>query len=614
MHSPTLSGTTQLDSYRPLFLPTILIGDSRLGGISATISSYESLALRGYIVDSILLFRDEYYRNWEYLHPYFAEKGVKVHTIDSPPSKVADYHENLTTTEKYYMDIVPTSGQGAVFDAIKHLDHCHKTRLEELESMPRRTLESVWWPFVQHAHYTQEKDVAIIDSASGDTFTVYNGHQPQATSPSLLEPQFDGSASWWTQAIGHAHPSLTLAAARAAGRYGHTMFPQAVHLPALKLAETLVKDGPGKGWASRAFFSDDGSTGMEVALKMALRAFCVREQGGLQEGKDRVNRRDLGILGLKGSYHGDTIGAMDACEEAGVYTCEWHEAKGYWLDSPTVSIRNGRTVIELPDAIGHDSKEIETESLGWTYSVEERLQTPLADVYRVHIDSTLQRLHGKGRTLAALVLEPVVMGAGGMIFVDPLFQRVLVDVVRSTNFYSQSSLISSKSSSPKEWSGIPVIFDEVFVGLYRLGMKSTIPLLGVNPDISVNAKILTGGLVPMSVTLASDSIFKAFWSDKKADALLHGHSYTAYPLGCEVANEALSLVEKLRHSEGWKDSKVKWSNTAVDGLKSNSVWSFWDPQFVSDLSKLPCVGEVMTLGTVLSVKVADDNSGMFSSF
>ncbi|KAK7691116.1 hypothetical protein QCA50_006219 [Cerrena zonata] len=248
VHSPTLSGTTQLDSYRPLFLPTILIGDSRLGGISATISSYESLALRGHIVDSILLFRDEYYRNWEYLDPYFAGKGVKVHTIDPPPPKVADYHENLTTTEKYYQDIVPSGGQGAIFDAIKHLDSCHKSRLEELESMPRRTLESVWWPFVQHAHYVEDKDVAVIDSALGDAFTVYNGNQPQSASPSLLEPQFDGSASWWTQAVGHAQPSLTLAAARASGRYGHTMFPKLfIYLlsnwPKLSSKTDLERDG-----------------------------------------------------------------------------------------------------------------------------------------------------------------------------------------------------------------------------------------------------------------------------------------------------------------------------------------------------------------------------------
>ena len=275
-------------------MPTVLIGDSRLGGISATISSYESLALRGYIVDSILLFRDEYYRNWEYLYPYFAEKGVKVHTINPPPPKAANYDENLATTEKYYQDIVPSSGQGAIFDAIRHLDSRHQARLEELESMPRRTLDSIWWPFVQHSHYSQEKDVAVIDSALGDTFTVYNGHQPQATSPSLLEPQFDGSASWWTQAVGHAHPSLTLAAARAAGRYGHTMFPQAIHLPALKLAEHLVKEGRVK-----VGLQERSSRMMVLRVwKLHSRWLYVRSASENKEVSTRARKESIGeILG-----------------------------------------------------------------------------------------------------------------------------------------------------------------------------------------------------------------------------------------------------------------------------------------------------------------------------
>ncbi|CAL1715948.1 unnamed protein product [Somion occarium] len=602
VHSPTLSGTTQLDSYRPLFLPTILIGDSRLGGISSTISSYESLVLRGYIVDAILLFRDEYYRNWEYLSSYFAEKGVQVHAVDPPPAKHTDNNTNIQLTEQFYWKIVPSNNQGTIFDTVRHLDICHTQRLEELDSMPRRTLDTIWWPFVQHGHVKTEKDVTVIDSASGDVFSLYNGHNTESSTPSLLEPQFDGSASWWTQAVGHAHPALTMAAAQAAGRYGHVMFPEATHLPALKLAERLVKFGPGRGWASRAFFSDDGSTGMEVALKMALRAFAVREQGGLKSGIGMEKRRGLGVLGLKGSYHGDTIGAMDACEE-GVYTSEWHEAKGFWLDPPTISVRNGQTVISVPPSISAES-EVETQSLGWTYDITERFKTPLAAVYRQHIESTLRKLRNSERTLAALVLEPIVMGAGGMIFVDPLFQRILIDVVRSSNAFP-----GTLSTTPGEWSGLPVIFDEVFVGLYRLGFESIIPLLGVFPDISVNAKILTGGLVPMAVTLASDSIFKAFYSEKKVDALLHGHSYTAYPVGCEVANEALNVIEKLSKSGEWEEAKARWASPQETKLQSNGVWSFWDPDFVSELSKLPCVGEVMTLGTVLSIKIADDTAG-----
>ncbi|OCH90327.1 onanonoxo-7-onima-8-eninoihtemlysoneda [Obba rivulosa] len=602
VHSPTLSGTTQLDSYRPLFLPTVLIGDSKLGGISSTISSYESLLLRGYIIDTIMLFRDEYYRNWEYLSPYFAERGVHVVALDPPPERHADRAQDIALTDKYYEKIVPSTQEGGIFDVVRHLDDCHARRLAELASMPGRTLDTIWWPFVQHGLVKSEADVNVLDSASGDFFSVYNGHHPSqpTASLSLLEPQFDGSASWWTQAVGHAHPALALAAARAAGRYGHVMFPQGTHLPALTLAERLVRDGPGKGWAARAFFSDDGSTGMEVALKMALRAFSVKH------GLDAPQRKNLGILGLKGSYHGDTIGAMDACEE-GVYTCEWHDAKGYWFDPPTVAIRKGKAVVSLPPAIGTLSGTadslVDTRSLAHTYNMEERLKTPLAETYRSYIEQTLRKLQENGSpAIAALVLEPLVMGAGGMIFVDPLFQRVLIDVVRG-------SYDSPATRPASQWVGLPVIFDEVFVGLYRLGLQSTGPLLGVHPDISVNAKILTGGLVPLAVTMASDSIFQAFYSDKKVDALLHGHSYTAYPVGCEVANATLDVLEKLTGSEEWQVVQHKWNVPESKEARDTAVWSFWDPDFVNAISHLDTVEEVMAFGTVLSIKVKDTSGG-----
>ena len=192
------------------------------------------------------------------------------------------------------------------------------------------------------------------------------------------------------------------------------------------------------------------------------------------------------------------------------------------------------------------------------------------------------------------------MGAGGMIFVDPLFQRVLVDSVRTSPCFSRT--IRKEGS----WSGLPVIFDEVFVGLYRLGMESTTRVLGVHPDISVHAKILTGGLVPLAVTLASAPIFDAFRGDDKADALLHGHSYTAYPLGCEVANETLRIVAKMAAGAEWADAQAQWR--AGEDQPAH-VWSFWAPEFVDALSKCGAVGEVMTLGTVLALKVAGDGQG-----
>jgi dethiobiotin synthetase/adenosylmethionine--8-amino-7-oxononanoate aminotransferase len=142
-------------------------------------------------------------------------------------------------------------------------------------------------------------------------------------------------------------------------------------------------------------------------------------------------------------------------------------------------------------------------------------------------------------------------------------------------------------------------------------MESTISCLGVTPDISVNAKILTGGLVPLAVTLASDSIFQAFYSENKADALLHGHSYTAHPLGCEVANETLRLIDKERASDAWNAAQKRWE---VRLGEPSMVWSFWDPQFVQTLSRMDMVSEVMALGTVLSIKVKDSKAGRLTAF
>jgi bifunctional dethiobiotin synthetase / adenosylmethionine---8-amino-7-oxononanoate aminotransferase len=628
VHSPTFSGSSQLDAYRPLFLPTILIGDSKLGGISATISAYESLLLRGYIVDSVLIFKDDYYHNWEYLTSYFAEKDILVSAVPPPPARDTDPYKDLLRL-KYYYHIV-TRKMGEICSAAHHLSDKHEKRIQELESMPSRTLSHVWWPFVQHNLVNPDaRSVTVIDSANKDFFSVFNGEGPEVVESSLtdeksiLDWRFDGSASWWTQALGHSHLSLTLAAARASGRYGHVMFPQATHLPALNLMETLLSSkGPGHGWANRVFFSDDGSTGIEVALKMALRAYSKRF--GVHDNE----KKNLGVLGLKGSYHGDTIGAMNACESGdGVYTCEWHDAKGFWFDPPTLSIRKGKVIMSLPKAIsdiveaegdtqllGGFSRNGDRGELGMgpalspAYDVGKRIQTKLAEMYAVYVQDVLKKLDESGVKLAALILEPLLMGAAGMVFVDPLFQRVLIDVVRSRDSEHYSALCKDT------WRGMPVIFDEVFVGMYRLGCLSTSSILGTYPDISVHAKMLTGGLVPLSVTLAKESIFEAFLGEKKDQALLHGHSYTAYPVGCEVANEALKQMDKLVDGPGWIQAQTEWGkvNTTAAGVKeeyAQDIWSFWGPGFVDMLSRLKGVAGVMAMGTVLVIRVHDEGRG-----
>lgn len=651
VHSPSLTGSSQLDLYRPLLPPTLLVGSHELGGISTTISAYESLLLRGYDVDTVLVFREEYYRNFEYLQAWFGDRGINVAVIDQPPAISPQQEEDRKQLEFYYHKISNEKGVAPLQSVVKTLQQIHEARLNDLRSGPKRARESFWYPFCQHSHLKDDSDIMVIDSAQGDFFSVFrdpsslsssqtpspstphkHDHNRKPTLPiaplssSLTRPMFDGSASWWTQCLGHAHPELTLAAAHASGRYGHVMFPSATSVPSLTLAERLLSS-VGKSWASRVFFSDDGSTGMEVALKMALRAYAERH--GLQKDSSGT----LAVLGLKGSYHGDTIGAMDACE-GNVYNerVEWYRGRGLWLDSPTIKIEKGKVVIRT------DGGKILASYADLTqiYDVEKRLLSDeLTDVYRREIEETIRkRFEEGGIRFGALILEPVVMGAGGMIFVDPLFQRILVDTVRNNRdlFPEPSSPLSYQETAPSSsqpWRGLPVIFDEVFVGLRRLGRPSASTFLGtdIKPDIAAYAKILTGGLLPLAVTLASDSIFQAFWRPQKVDALLHGHSYTAHPIGCSVANKTLDILDGMDARGVWNRPRGDWkamdtelvtapSGPARRAVSSTSepVWSFWSPSFVHAVSHLENVEGVIAMGTVLAISLrAGDSAGYQST-
>ncbi|KAM0791955.1 hypothetical protein ACM66B_004206 [Microbotryomycetes sp. NB124-2] len=605
VHSPVLSGTSQLDAFRPLLPPTILIASHELGGISTTISAFESLHLRGYDVDAVLVFKDDYYENYRYLTQWFADRhAIKVAVVDKPPERHQDSAQDVQNMHAYYSSL-SDSGDAPLQAVVNDLQARHEDRIRELKTAPRRTLNSVWWPFVQHGLVENEKDVMVIDSAHGDHFSVFKADATatrDSGSSSLLEPMLDGSASWWTQCLGHANPTLTLAAAHASGRYGHVMFPTATNAPALTLAERLLTS-VGQGWASRVFFSDDGSTGMEVGLKMALRAFAKRQH------LDRQQSSRLSVLGLQGSYHGDTIGAMDACEGS-VYSdkVDWYKGRGFWLSAPTLKIENGEAVVQ-----GKDGRRTAFESLDAVFDVDKRVKSDdLTRMYKAEIEQDIaDRLARDDIQFGALVLEPVVMGAGGMVFVDPLYQRVLIDVVRTNR-----KLFPSTAETG--WQGLPVIFDEVFVGLRRLGRVSASTFLGslTKPDIACYAKILTGGLVPMAVTLATSSIFDAFMGKQKVDALLHGHSYTAHAIGCSVANKTLAVLDKMDHEGSWNDAVRDWSpssSTSPDRdvvASSRNVWSLWSSSFVNKASKLDAVEGVMSLGCVLAIYLrAQDGAG-----
>jgi dethiobiotin synthetase/adenosylmethionine--8-amino-7-oxononanoate aminotransferase len=614
--SPGPSGTPQADILRSLRLPTVLVGDHRLGGIASTISAAESLLIRGYDINAVVCFDDQSkYENAEYLKHYFAKMGISTFALPWIPNLDgvgAGTKEEKSIMQGYYSSQSQGSRTG---DVAKRIIDGHAQRLANLNTMASRTKDSIWHPFTQHKHIKDAEEVLVFDSAHGDYFQVLDTNSRKAPDP-VLVPAFDGSASWWTQGIGHGNPKLALAAASAAGRYGHVMFAGATHLPALTLAENMLKhlDNPR---LKKVFYTDNGSTATEVGIKMGLRAACKRYGWG---SKDNV-----GVLGLKGSYHGDTIGAMDASEPC-VFNekVDWYRGRGYWFDYPTFKMRKGRWVVEPPagmaDAFG-PPQYFEHQDDIFDLTTRGRSQR-----YEEYIERTLDRLVKKeGKKFGALIMEPVVLGAGGMIFVDPLFQQSLVRVIRRWKFDESQEDASSSEKDEHAWSGLPIVFDEVFTGLNRLGRFSSASFLDVQPDISVHAKLLTGGLLPLSITTASDSIFKAFWGDTKSEALLHGHSYTAHAVGCHVANVSLDLIQEAKRSAAWRNYRKDWRPVSQEPVRAKSTkgvaitkdspscFSMWSSAFVRGLSNHQQVDFVNALGSVLSVSLVDDSGSGKSS-
>lgn len=574
----------------------VLIADSRLGGISASISAYESLVLRGYDIQSVLLFRDDYYQNHRYLQDYFQRKNIPLRPVPGPPPRPEDADAAARDEDNmagYYEGIARADDVTSLLD---EMGTKHTERLQRLETMADRAHELIWYPFTQHQGMTA-KDIGVIDSAYDDDFQIYS----PVRGSSQLQSAFDGSASWWTQGLGHGNPDLSLSAAYAAGRYGHVMFAGNIHEPALQLAERLLAtlDNPR---LQKVFYTDNGSTGMEVAVKMGLRASCARYNWDAKQETEPIQ-----ILGLKGSYHGDTIGVMD-CSEPSTFNqkVEWYRGRGFWFDFPQVKMVDGVWRVEMgalqDESLGQD---LEFSSLQAVFDLESRVSSEAATRYREYIYRTIRHEVHKGTKFGALILEPVLLGAGGMLFSDPLFQRCLVDVVRSNPTLFHPAPEQQQVQEQSTWSGLPVIFDEVFTGLYRLGRRTAASFLGVDADIAVNAKLLTGGLVPLCTTTASQAIFDAFSSSEKSDALLHGHSYTAHAVGCQVAVDSLrrmeSMTQKGSESAHWEVYQKNWGD---DG-----VWSMWSPELVRDLSGIDSVEGIFALGTVLSIALRDGQGG-----
>lgn len=569
--SPGPSGTLQCDLYRPFRLPAVLVGDGRLGGISATISAYETLKLRGYDVIAVIL-EDHYLSNEMPLLSYLKNR---VHVLVLPPVP-QDMKNNL-------MDWFSESSK--IFSTLQEMmQSAHLSRIHRLHTMPQKAGEILWWPFTQH-NLVPEENVTVIDSRCGENFAIHKACDDRE----MIVPQFDACASWWTQG---PNAALQMELARdmgySAARYGHVMYPENVYEPALRCAELLL-EGVGKGWASRAFYSDNGSTSIEIALKMAFRKFSFDHGIYISYGNDISNQiYEFKVLALSGSYHGDTLGAMEA-QAPSTYTSfsqqPWYSGRGLFLDPPTVFICNEVWSLSIPYSLysGQMCREDLRFSSCDELFCQSRNSSTLASIYSAYIAEHLLPFSGPScaTRIGALIIEPVIHGAGGMHMIDPLFQRVLVKECRTHK--------------------IPVIFDEVFTGFWRLGRESAAELLGCFPDIACYAKLLSGGIVPLAVTLATEAVFEAFKGDSKAVALLHGHSYSAHAMGCTAAVKAM---------QWFKDTST---NHNFD-LQGNKLKELWDMKIVLQISSIPAVARIISLGTVCAIEVkAEDNNAGYTS-
>jgi adenosylmethionine---8-amino-7-oxononanoate aminotransferase len=277
----------------------------------------------------------------------------------------------------------------------------------------------------------------------------------------------DGIASWWTACHGYNHPHIQAALHAQIEAMPHVMFGGLVHEPALRLAERLAQKTPGD--LNHVFFVDSGSVAVEVAMKMAVQYWLNKGFAGRAK-----------MVSFRNGYHGDTMACMSVCD---------------------------------PDESMH--------SLFKDYLPKQILaELPVDPTSEQAFDALLARDRD---SIAAVLIEPLVQGAGGMKFHAPEVLRCIADACRRH--------------------GVLLIADEVFVGFGRTGTLFACEQAGVTPDMLCLGKGLTGGALSLAATLCRPHVYEAFLSDDPTRALMHGPTFMANPLACAAANASLDLFE-----------------------------------------------------------------------
>jgi adenosylmethionine---8-amino-7-oxononanoate aminotransferase len=287
----------------------------------------------------------------------------------------------------------------------------------------------------------------------------------------------DCISSWWVNLHGHAHPHIARAIAQQAETLEHVIFAGFTHEPAEQLATALVEKLP--AGLTRVFYSDNGSTAVEVALKMAW-------QYWLNLGQPRQR-----FLAFEGAYHGDTFGAMSVggrslfnqAYKDLLFQVSYLPYPDTWLDDQAVQAKEQASLAALQACLEQEAGAI-----------------------------------------AGLILEPLVQGAGGMRMVRPQFLQQVQQLARTY--------------------GVLLICDEIMTGFGRTGAWFASSRAGITPDLLCLSKGLTGGFLPLAVTVCQEHIYQAFYSDDLTHTFWHAHSYTANPLGCAAALASLTLTQQ----------------------------------------------------------------------
>lgn len=336
----------------------------------------------------------------------------------------------------------------------------------------------------------------------------------------------DGISSWWVNIHGHSHPYLNEALARQARELEHVIFAGFTHRPAVELAERLVSILP--AGLTRIFYTDNGSTAVEAALKMAF-----------QYWRNRGQEQRRTFITLEHAYHGDTVGAMSASEDS-AFTQPF---------APLLfKVRRTTSPYSYRHPAGPDPDAVTAGCL--------------ADLERLLVE--------EGKTVAAILLEPMLQGAGGMIIHPAAYLRGVRELC--------------------DRYGVLLIADEVLTGFGRTGKMFACEHGPISPDIICLSKGLTAGYLPMAVTAATEEVYNAFLSNDRRKTFFHGHSYTANPLGCAVGIASLEIFEREKTLV-----RIQELQTTIR-------------ERLTSLATLPHVGEVRTIGCVGVIELVQDRT------